>query len=232
MPYIRRFWGTTMVLKYGGAAMTSPRLQEQFAEDIVLLRARRHEAGGRARRRPRDQPPHGQLGMEPELRRRAPGHRRGDAWRSPRWSSSARSTRRSSGSSTATAAPPSASPGEDGRLLKVDAQAAPRRGRQRRRPGFVGEVDRGRRERARPARRGQYPGRGQRRRRRATARPTTSTPTRSPASSPPPSAPRRSSFSPTSTASTRTRAPSRRRSPSATSPISGRCRPPGTSPAA
>ena len=38
MPYIRRFWGTTVVLKYGGAAMTSPRLQEQFAEDVVLLR--------------------------------------------------------------------------------------------------------------------------------------------------------------------------------------------------
>src|SRR5450756_561530 len=38
MPYIRRFWGTTVVLKYGGAAMTSPRLQEQFTEDIVLLR--------------------------------------------------------------------------------------------------------------------------------------------------------------------------------------------------
>jgi len=38
MPYIRRFWGATVVLKYGGAAMTSPRLQEQFAEDVVLLR--------------------------------------------------------------------------------------------------------------------------------------------------------------------------------------------------
>lgn len=38
MPYIRRFWGTTMVIKYGGAAMTSGRLQEQFAEDVVLLR--------------------------------------------------------------------------------------------------------------------------------------------------------------------------------------------------
>jgi acetylglutamate kinase len=38
MPYIRRFWGTTVVLKYGGAAMTSQRLREQFAEDIVLLR--------------------------------------------------------------------------------------------------------------------------------------------------------------------------------------------------
>lgn len=38
MPYIRRFWGTTVVVKYGGAAMTSPRLQEEFAEDMVLLR--------------------------------------------------------------------------------------------------------------------------------------------------------------------------------------------------
>jgi len=38
MPYIRRFWGTTVVVKYGGSAMTSPRLQEEFAEDMVLLR--------------------------------------------------------------------------------------------------------------------------------------------------------------------------------------------------
>lgn len=38
MPYIRRFWGTTVVLKYGGAAMTSHRLQDQFAEDIALMR--------------------------------------------------------------------------------------------------------------------------------------------------------------------------------------------------
>ena len=38
MPYIRRFWGATVVLRYGGAATTSPRLQGRFAEDIVLLR--------------------------------------------------------------------------------------------------------------------------------------------------------------------------------------------------
>ena len=38
MPYIRQFWGATIVLKYGGAAMTSRSLQAQFAEDIVLLR--------------------------------------------------------------------------------------------------------------------------------------------------------------------------------------------------
>jgi acetylglutamate kinase len=38
LPYLQRFWGSTIVLKYGGAAMSSRRLQEQFAEDIVLLR--------------------------------------------------------------------------------------------------------------------------------------------------------------------------------------------------
>ena len=38
MPYIRRFWGKTIVVKYGGAAMTSPHLQAEFAADIVLLR--------------------------------------------------------------------------------------------------------------------------------------------------------------------------------------------------
>jgi len=38
MPYMRRFWGATMVLKLGGSAMTSARQREQFAEDVVLLR--------------------------------------------------------------------------------------------------------------------------------------------------------------------------------------------------
>jgi acetylglutamate kinase len=38
LPYIQRFRGTTMVVKYGGAAMTSPQLAEQFAKDIVLLK--------------------------------------------------------------------------------------------------------------------------------------------------------------------------------------------------
>ena len=37
LPYIRRFWGTTVVVKYGGNAMTDPALAEQFAEDIVLM---------------------------------------------------------------------------------------------------------------------------------------------------------------------------------------------------
>jgi acetylglutamate kinase len=38
LPYIRRFQGSTMVVKYGGAAMTSPQLAEQFAKDVVLLK--------------------------------------------------------------------------------------------------------------------------------------------------------------------------------------------------
>ena len=37
LPYIRRFWGTTVVVKYGGNAMTDPALAEQFAQDIVLM---------------------------------------------------------------------------------------------------------------------------------------------------------------------------------------------------
>ncbi len=38
LPYIRRFSGSTMVIKYGGNAMTEDHLKEQFAKDIVLLK--------------------------------------------------------------------------------------------------------------------------------------------------------------------------------------------------
>jgi acetylglutamate kinase len=38
LPYIRRFKGATMVIKYGGAAMTSAQLAEQFAKDVILLK--------------------------------------------------------------------------------------------------------------------------------------------------------------------------------------------------
>src|SRR6516165_1876939 len=37
LPYIRRFHGKTIVIKYGGNAMTDPGLQQDFAEDVVLL---------------------------------------------------------------------------------------------------------------------------------------------------------------------------------------------------
>jgi acetylglutamate kinase len=38
LPYIRRFHGRTLVIKYGGNAMTDPALQQDFAEDVVLLK--------------------------------------------------------------------------------------------------------------------------------------------------------------------------------------------------
>jgi acetylglutamate kinase len=39
LPYIRSFWGETVVVKYGGNAMTDAALAESFAADIVLLHA-------------------------------------------------------------------------------------------------------------------------------------------------------------------------------------------------
>lgn len=38
LPYIRTFRGKTVVIKYGGHAMTEPSLKERFAQDVVLLK--------------------------------------------------------------------------------------------------------------------------------------------------------------------------------------------------
>lgn len=38
LPYIRRFFGKTIVIKYGGHAMLEPELRESFARDVVLLK--------------------------------------------------------------------------------------------------------------------------------------------------------------------------------------------------
>ncbi|MBE0476929.1 MAG: acetylglutamate kinase [Coriobacteriia bacterium] len=38
LPYIKRTWGKTVVIKYGGAAMTDPELRESVASDIVLMK--------------------------------------------------------------------------------------------------------------------------------------------------------------------------------------------------
>jgi acetylglutamate kinase len=38
LPYIRRFHGKTIVVKYGGNAMTEAALQKSFAHDVVLLK--------------------------------------------------------------------------------------------------------------------------------------------------------------------------------------------------
>jgi acetylglutamate kinase len=37
LPYLRRYHGKTIVVKYGGAAMTDPALKEQVMQDIVLM---------------------------------------------------------------------------------------------------------------------------------------------------------------------------------------------------
>lgn len=37
LPYMRRFQGQTLVIKYGGAAMKEPELKKGFAQDITLL---------------------------------------------------------------------------------------------------------------------------------------------------------------------------------------------------
>ena len=39
LPYIRKFMGSTVVVKYGGNAMTDPALARQFADDIVLMQS-------------------------------------------------------------------------------------------------------------------------------------------------------------------------------------------------
>src|ERR671929_1394822 len=39
LPYIRRFWGKVVVVKYGGAAMEDPDLAALFAQDVVLMRS-------------------------------------------------------------------------------------------------------------------------------------------------------------------------------------------------
>ena len=38
LPYIRRFHGKTIVIKYGGNAMTDESLKQGFARDVVLLK--------------------------------------------------------------------------------------------------------------------------------------------------------------------------------------------------
>jgi acetylglutamate kinase len=38
LPYIREFYGKTVVIKYGGAAMTDAALKDEFARDVVLLK--------------------------------------------------------------------------------------------------------------------------------------------------------------------------------------------------
>ena len=38
LPYIQRFTGKTIVVKFGGNAMVDPALHESFARDVVLMK--------------------------------------------------------------------------------------------------------------------------------------------------------------------------------------------------
>src|SRR5215211_4269335 len=38
LPYIQRFHGKTIIIKYGGNAMTDEKLKQSFARDVVLLK--------------------------------------------------------------------------------------------------------------------------------------------------------------------------------------------------
>ncbi|MCW8890293.1 MAG: acetylglutamate kinase, partial [Sedimenticola sp.] len=38
LPYIKRFRGKTVVIKYGGNAMTEAELKDGFARDVVLMK--------------------------------------------------------------------------------------------------------------------------------------------------------------------------------------------------
>jgi len=38
LPWLQRFHGRTVVIKYGGHAMTTPELAKAFAQDVVFLR--------------------------------------------------------------------------------------------------------------------------------------------------------------------------------------------------
>ena len=38
VPYIQRFVGKTIVIKYGGNAMTDEKLKNSFARDIVMMK--------------------------------------------------------------------------------------------------------------------------------------------------------------------------------------------------
>ncbi|MDH3540954.1 MAG: acetylglutamate kinase [Acidimicrobiia bacterium] len=76
LPYIRRFRGKIVVVKYGGSAMTDPELAAQFAEDVVLM----HQVGIKPvivhGGGPQITELHGRLGKQTEFK---DGHRVTDA---------------------------------------------------------------------------------------------------------------------------------------------------------
>ena len=94
---------------------------------------RRHEPGGRARRRPADHRPHAPARQGARVRRRPARHRRRDASTSCAWRSSARSTARSSPSLNQHGSYAVGLSGEDAGLITVEHARRAARLRRRRR---------------------------------------------------------------------------------------------------
>ena len=82
LPYIKRTSGRTVVIKYGGAAMTDPELRDARGERHRADEARRDQPRHRARRRAGDHVVHGAARPAGRvLQRPARHHRRGDGSR-------------------------------------------------------------------------------------------------------------------------------------------------------
>ncbi len=64
LPYIQRFHGRTIVVKFGGNAMTDDVLKADFARDVVLLKLVGMNPVVVARRRPADRTALARLGMK------------------------------------------------------------------------------------------------------------------------------------------------------------------------
>ena len=187
LPYIREFHGKTVVIKYGGAAMTDPALKEEFARDVVLLKYVGHEPGGRPRRRPGDHQLHGAARPAGRVRRGPAGVRRGDR-------RGGQDGARRQGQQGHRAAPQPPRPA-GGRALRR-RRAACSGQRARRRPsgqdiGFVGRIERVDVDVLTHVAQDYIPVVASRSAPIARATPTTSTPTRPPARSPARSVPTR-----------------------------------------
>jgi len=84
LPYIRRFEGKTIVIKYGGSAMINEELKRVFVLDIILMKyvgihpvivhGGGPQIGKIMRRRPPDRQNHGEDGEDPEVHPGPAGH--------------------------------------------------------------------------------------------------------------------------------------------------------------
>ena len=96
LPWLKRYHGKTIVVKYGGNAMTDDDLKHAFAEDIVFLRYAGFKpvvvhGGG-----PQISAMLDRLGIESRVQAAACGSPRPRRWTSSAWCSSARCSASSS----------------------------------------------------------------------------------------------------------------------------------------